>query len=398
MDEKNVNNKKYCTKDSTSTILDRWNAIWEIIKSRENNALSYYEKFLDSVQKTKYLCLFGAGNAGESYKADLNRQGMTVDFYCDNDMKKWGTKINGVPCISPSELELLLEQVTILISTQYCREIHEQLSLLGFGNIYHLPGFLFEQKEKIINNSILLNEALWRNGFSTWADEKSKLVYTKRLEALISTPSIDFWDEIICPVDNQYFEPEIINLDKNEVFVDAGAFTGDTLLSFINHTNGEFDKVICFEFDPENYKKLQDTVSTLPKSLSEKIECLPKGLYSTYNTFSILPIGASSTINKTLCNGGSTVYVVPLDEVVSNQVTFIKMDIEGAELEALRGASALIKKYRPILAICVYHKVEDILEIPSLINNLVPDYKFYLRHYTQIDTETVCYAIPLERT
>lgn len=73
-------------------------------------------------------------------------------------------------------------------------------------------------------------------------------------------------------------------------------------------------------------------------------------------------------------------------------ITFIKMDIEGAEKESLFGAKKIIQKYKPKLAICVYHKWEDIYEIPQIIKNFVPEYKIYLRHHSYGLTETVCYA------
>lgn len=93
--------------------------------------------------------------------------------------------------------------------------------------------------------------------------------------------------------------------------------------------------------------------------------------------------------------GAETVEVTSLDtELEGKEVTFIKMDIEGAELEALIGAESLIKKNRPKLAISIYHKMEDIIEIPQIILEYYPDYRLYLRHYSIITTETILYAIP----
>lgn len=86
--------------------------------------------------------------------------------------------------------------------------------------------------------------------------------------------------------------------------------------------------------------------------------------------------------------------VVALDHILDGEkVTFIKMDIEGAEQSALRGAEQIIRAQRPALAICLYHKVEDMLEIPVWIKKLVPEYKIYIRHYSNEVYDTVCYAV-----
>ena len=82
-----------------------------------------------------------------------------------------------------------------------------------------------------------------------------------------------------------------------------------------------------------------------------------------------------------------------IDNVIKEEVTFIKLDVEGAELRTLMGAAETIKKYKPRLAISIYHKPEDIYEIPLLLMEYRPDYRFYIRHYTSYIWETVLYAV-----
>lgn len=92
-------------------------------------------------------------------------------------------------------------------------------------------------------------------------------------------------------------------------------------------------------------------------------------------------------------DGDSQIEVTTLDsEVGDDKVTFIKMDIEGSELNALKGARKTIMKYKPRLAICIYHKPEDIYEIPEYILSIVPEYRFWIRHYSSYTWETVLYA------
>ena len=94
--------------------------------------------------------------------------------------------------------------------------------------------------------------------------------------------------------------------------------------------------------------------------------------------------------------GETCIEVMPIDEAVdlSERVTFIKMDVEGSELEALKGARRTIVRDKPKLAICIYHKPEDMLTLPWYIKSLVPEYKLYLRHHSVMATETVLYAMP----
>ncbi len=101
-----------------------------------------------------------------------------------------------------------------------------------------------------------------------------------------------------------------------------------------------------------------------------------------------------NTTGSTVCSSGSSVVqAIDIDTIVGDEhVTFIKMDIEGAELQALQGARNTILKNKPTLAICVYHKVWDFIDIPLYIISLNPGYRFYLMHYSSMCTETVLYA------
>ena len=100
---------------------------------------------------------------------------------------------------------------------------------------------------------------------------------------------------------------------------------------------------------------------------------------------------------SSICEDGDIVIEVnAIDEMVDRPVTFIKMDIEGSEYDAIVGASRIIKENIPTLAICVYHKREDLIEIPKLIMSITGEdaYNFYIRHHQTNLTELVLYAIP----
>ncbi len=184
----------------------------------------------------------------------------------------------------------------------------------------------------------------------------------------------------------QYFE-EFVELDENEVFVDAGAFDGDSALSFIETLSKrnieKYNKIISFEPDPINYQKLVD------RKLINHI-CYNLGLADKKGSITFEILGTSSVFNEA---GDISVAVDTLDDIVDEKVSFIKMDIEGFELAALKGGSELIRRYRPKLAICIYHKKEDLWEIQEYIKTIVPEYRFYIRAHEESAIELVLYAV-----
>ena len=174
---------------------------------------------------------------------------------------------------------------------------------------------------------------------------------------------------------------------SKEIFVDGGSYDGNSAIDFSNWLLApEAGYVYAWEPDYTNIEKCKK----LFEKSNLKYELIPKGLWNVSDILKFRLEGTASSISK---EGDVEVEVDCIDNVISSEVTFIKMDIEGAEYNALLGASNTIKKYKPKLAICVYHKPEDIWEIPLLIHELNPEYQLYLRHYSFADNETVLYAI-----
>lgn len=188
--------------------------------------------------------------------------------------------------------------------------------------------------------------------------------------------------------EEQYFDP-IVDLGDEEVFVDVGVLDGETSLQFSRKTGGKYEKIHLIEPDFDLYDKIKENTKHL-----ENIVLHPVGLWHQKETLSF-DMEGSKGLSSISEQGTQKIQVEPLDSLLENEkVTFIKMDIEGAELNALKGAKEIIRTQKPKLAICIYHKPEDIIEIPAFIKSLVPEYKFYIRHYSSWVGETVLYAIP----
>ncbi len=183
----------------------------------------------------------------------------------------------------------------------------------------------------------------------------------------------------------QYFESFLTHSDS-EIFIDAGCFNLNSSYKFIQWANDNYEKIYAFEPDAALYEKC------VAKNNNPKIQMVNKGLWSKAETLSFASDDIGGCHIDT--NGESKIETISLDKFLEGKpVTLIKMDIEGAELEALNGAAETIRKYKPKLAICIYHKPEDIIDIPLMIKKLNPDYKFYIRHYWIDASETVIYAI-----
>lgn len=189
---------------------------------------------------------------------------------------------------------------------------------------------------------------------------------------------------------NQYFDlPQLYHVD-NESFVDAGCYDGKTNLEFIKWSKEKYSHIYAFEADPKNLIKVKKNLNKA--KIRDKIDIIPKGVWSN-NT--ILKFNSMNNIGSLIQEEGIIdLPVTTLDnKLCDKEITFIKMDIEGSELNALKGAKKIICEQKPKLAISLYHKRKDILDIPDLLLSYNPEYKFYLRHYSLCNCETVLYAI-----
>ncbi|WP_177223928.1 FkbM family methyltransferase [Butyrivibrio sp. INlla21] len=191
----------------------------------------------------------------------------------------------------------------------------------------------------------------------------------------------------------QYFDlQELPHNTNGEVFADVGCYDGLSAYFFDRWCGGNGFSY-CFEPDATNISRIHRILKN--KDVS-KYELIDKGVWSCGGRLGFVSTGNSVSHipdNNERADSGDSIEVVALDDVLLDKgVTFIKMDIEGAELEALKGANRIITENKPKLAICVYHKPQDIWEIPELILKYNPEYRFYIRHYSYKDNETVLYA------
>jgi FkbM family methyltransferase len=187
----------------------------------------------------------------------------------------------------------------------------------------------------------------------------------------------------------------LFKLRDREVFVDCGAYTGDTIERVVEKSPA-FSRIVAIEADPNNFAGLTKWARTLAPELASRIDCLNVAVGAQRDKLHFAASGDEGA--HIAYDGDIEVDCVPLDDLLAGSLpTFIKMDIEGAEIEALEGARQTIKKCQPILSVCVYHKQNDLWRVPLFIRSLAENYRLFLRPHDVDGWQLVCYAIPPNR-
>ncbi|MEO6393799.1 MAG: FkbM family methyltransferase [Pyrinomonadaceae bacterium] len=190
-----------------------------------------------------------------------------------------------------------------------------------------------------------------------------------------------------------------IAVQPGDTVIDAGGCWGDSALYFA-HQAGPNGHVFCFEFTPANLEIFAKNLALTP-ALEPRITVIPKAVWDRSGEPLVYEDrGPGTALSRSALPGsGPVAQTITVDDFVNenslNRVDLLKMDIEGAEPQALRGAEQTLRKFRPKLAIAVYHKWDDFITIPKYLHELNLGYEFYLDHFTIHQEETVLFARPV---
>lgn len=338
-------------------------------------------------EQYKYVVFYGCGNIFHGIVASWNlHAGRRVDYCCDTDSGKWGKEFSGIKCISPAELDAIKNDCAVYVTIGDFEPVLSSLLGKGFPfvdviskNALDIAAYIASEPQEGIISALC-------ETYGALADKRSRDVFEAIVRRVLDAGSPP---DIMARVrdKDQYFPADVIRLSEHESLVDIGAFNGDTVRDFTERTRGRFDNIFSFEVDAINFRALEETVRGVPGR--ERIKIFNLGAWDSEREITY-SIGLSQS---TVGTGEGKGHVAPLDKVLkAEKVTLIKMDIEGAEPRALRGAAGIIRTQKPKLAICVYHDFRHLWEIPLYIKSLVPEYRIYLRHHTSLEYETVCYA------
>ena len=319
------------------------------LESKYRNLSSDMQVYVEKIQKGTHCLIYGAGRAGHYLAGRFKHFGVTVDSFIDPDESKGPVdKDTGIKVITEQELsenKALYDDKTLVIS-------------------YSVKPAADEVRKRLIED-IGISEKNIISGIFDWRNNQG-----------------------------QYFD--FFEAKENEVFVDCGCFDGATCYNFAGWCGHKgFDHIYSFEADPVNYAKAKEILAPLGKCdlYPYGTSDVNKKVYFAADAFETSCIISREEAEKRNFEGVEEIETVALDDVLEGKrITFIKMDIEGAEYEALLGARKLIEINRPRMAISVYHKFEDFVTLADLVLGMHPDYRIAFRHYGFDELETVMYV------
>lgn len=367
------------------------------VMARERNAL---QDLLDG--RNNKVVLFGAGNLGRRSCQALRTVGVEPLAFSDNNPNLWGTLVENIVVLSPEDAAHRFGTeaafiVTIWNTSHWYTDTRQKLTGLGCtcvcppSSVYwrfpeqFLPFFAQDQPRKVVEQASDILAA-----YDLWADDRSREEYVQQ----VRWRALGDWD-FHRPYEESYF-PAMLGLRSDEVFVDCGAFDGDTIKALRARCRDEFERIIAIEPDSSSFHSLEAYVAGLPAAVRKKIVLLEAAVGAERST---VRFDSTGTLGSHIsAEGHFDIPCVPLSEIIGKTaVTYIKMDIEGAEYDALLGAREVIERDRPVLGICVYHLQNDLWRLPLLMREMVPEYRMYLRLHEPDGWQSVAYAVPPDR-
>lgn len=357
------------------------NSIQKNIKYSNNLRLEGLNRIIFS---ERMVGIFGAGGYAYTLIDELSALSIQVNFcVVDDDYYQDGLLCNGIQVVSVSECNKTKNGAILIIGfgMNYHNEdaektrirylINNSIDIIDFEDQF-VSSFYYMDYSFVLRNSPKIQEL-----YDSFEDELSKRLLIDYINGRLS-------GNMSCLRDYQNtslydYSLELLFQKKSEkgIILDCGAFDGISAVQVRDYL-GDYNKIIAFECDEANYRKLLQNVSNFENIISVK-----KGVWNHTEILTIVGEGQEARIREDISNNiCRTVEMVALDDYVEEPVSAILMDIEGSEYNALQGAKRLIESFQPVLAVRMYHKMEDFIQIQPLIDsfNVTRRYRYYLRY------------------
>lgn len=350
--------------------------------------------------------LFGAGGLGRRVLAGLRSYGIEPLAFCDNNPKLWGTQVDGLAVLTPPAAASMFGAEASFVVTVWgalgndrMRDRIAQLRALGCDAVlpflplaWKFPAGILPHYGADLPRGVHEAAQDVYAAFELLSDDASRAEYVAQVRWRLRA---DF-DALTPPAPHPiYFPRDLCPLRADEVFVDCGAFDGDTVRLFAREAQAQFDKIFAFEPDPHSFEKLLATLRDLPGARAGNVTAFRCATGARSERLRFI---ASGTAMSAVGDGDLEVEARTLDETVAAaKPTYVKMDIEGSEPDALEGARTIVIEHSPVFAISCYHRQDHLWRIPLQIASLNPNYRFYLRPHDIEMWDLICYAIPFGR-
>ncbi len=351
-------------------------------------------------------CSFGAGGLGRKTLAGLREVGVEPLAFADNNPALWGGEVDGLPVLSPRDAAHKYGRQAAFVITIWRGESDDVMgqrrqqlldldcvTVVTFAPLFwkyadvFVPYYAFDQPHVAAAQADAIHAA-----FSLFADDASRREFIAQVRWRLQA---DF-DALPAPVSHEvYFPDDLVAVRPDEVFIDCGAYDGETIGACCSAELFRTVALLPSKPDAANFRQLQRYVAALPAQLRERISLRQAAVGARCCQ---VEFEATGTEVSAVGSGGAFVDCVALDEALGAPLpTYIKMDIEGSELDAVMGASATIESSQPVLAICAYHHQDHLWRIPAAVAELTDGYRFYLRPHLLEVWDLVCYAVPAHR-
>jgi len=347
------------------------------------------------------VAIFGAGSEGRRLAAICQERDIQIAAVVDDDQtKRVGLPLGGTRVEPTSRLAALDRATPVIVATHRALGPVQKARALGFVTVAPFAALQVLAPDIFKPHMFYAGwlEDLYKNGDqyrwleSSVADARSRHVLDAVIQFRLTADP-----EVLLPVLEEgpyyhglYHPIGLFKLEPNETYVDAGAYDGDSVRRFIERVEDRYARILAFEPDPQTYARLKESFAKEPR-----VETFNAGLHRHKAALRFRNDATRGAIFTD--DGDCSIDVVSLDEVLAGApVSYIKMNIEGAEIDALYGARKTIECWTPKLAISVYHRTSDLWQIPQIVRELSPRYELYLRQHDGGVIETVLYAIHRE--
>ncbi|MCM1106142.1 MAG: FkbM family methyltransferase [Blautia sp.] len=377
----------------------------EFQQNRKQIEISISQMKQDLGEQIHKICLYGAGSAGIAFLKYLREVQIEPIYFVDKNPSRWGTFCEDLEIIPPEQIISRAGEEALVIVTintdgkRYCKSFDEALRIGGHPGVHKLlrecgvrhdidytyfrrvHGLFHGDPYNLPSCSdvdcILEHQDVLEKVYNRLEDDLSRDVFLKILRFRLVDDSLTI---PTTPQDKQYFEEGFYEKQDDEVFVDCGAYDGISARTFLKENGSKFEAYYGFEPDKSNYEALQKYVAGLPADIRKKMKLYHSAVWNNDGGARLYSLKGPGSFLADI--GSEEVQTITIDGALAgNRATYIKMNIEGAELQALQGAQRTIETYKPRLAIAGYHKTWDMWEVPDRILKYNADYKLYLRSY-----------------